>query len=196
MPVAKPPSGLINRLNENIGRGRAAREALGQKLAEMPPREIAKLPRSVLSRIGPAGIATMARVAAGTDDALPASRRAPIRMQSQNNSTVGPPPLWLVCCAASLLVIGLTVLAGMIDRPLRWTIARAGYLSADAVGLCDRLDRWTEDCNFVVTGQGLSLDDIAAHLGRNQRSYINPSMNVHADSALPVGTIVHVNSGR
>src|SRR5438105_2397738 len=62
MPVGKRafPSGLINRMNENIARGKAAREIIGQKLAEMSPHEIAKLPRSALTRIGPLGIATMA----------------------------------------------------------------------------------------------------------------------------------------
>lgn len=195
MPIAKRalPSGLINRLNENIARGKASRETLGVKLAEMPPREIAKLPRSVLSRIGPAGIATMARAVAGTDDALPAPRRPPVRIQSHDNSTSGPPPLWLVCCAASLLVIGLTILAGMTDRPMRWGIARSGYLSADAAGLCNRLDRWTEDCNFVVTGQGLSLDDIAAQLRRDQNSFSIPRTFLYADGSLPVGTVIHIN---
>ncbi len=192
------PSDIVGRLKDNIRRGRAARDVLGRRLAEMPPREIAKLPRSVLSRIGPAGIATMARAAAGTDDALPILGRAPVRVQSDGNTTSGPPPLWLVCCVASLLIVGLAILASMIDRPLRWTVARSGNLSADAAGLCNRLDRWTEDCDFVVTGEGFSLEDIAAHLGRVQSSLIVPSMNVGANSTLPVGTIIHVNrnSGR
>lgn len=195
MPAANEayPSAIVGRLKDNIRRGRAARNVLGRKLAEMPPREIAKLPRSVLSRIGPAGIATMARVAAGTDDALPIPRRAPVPTQSDGNITSGLPPLWLVCCAASLLIVGLAILAGMIDRPLRWTVARSGYLSADAAGLCNRLDRWTEDCDFVVTGEGFSLDDVAAHLGRVQNPFVVPTMNVRADSTLPVGTIIHVN---
>ena len=91
MPVAKRalPSGLINRLADNIARGNASRERLGQRLAEMSPHEIAKLPRAVLTRIGPLGIATMARVAAATDDALPAPRRAPVRIQSRVGSTSG-----------------------------------------------------------------------------------------------------------
>jgi hypothetical protein len=195
MPVAKRafPSGLINRLNENIARGKASREILGQKLAEMPPHEIAKLPRTVLNRIGPLGIATMARVAAGTDDALPAPRQAPVRIQSRGNLTSGPPPLWLVCCTASLLIVGLTVLAGMVDRPLRWGIARSGYLSADAMGLCNRLDRWTEDCDFVVTGRGLSLDHIEADLGRDQNSFSMPPTILRDDGLLPIGTIIHIN---
>jgi len=195
MPVANEtfPSNLVSRLKDNIRRGRAARDVLGRKLAEMSPREIAKLPRSVLSRIGPAGIATMARVAAGTDDALPIPRRAPVPAQSDGNTTSGPLPLWLVCCAASLLIVGLAILASMLDRPLRWTVARSGYLSADAAGLCNRLDRWTEDCDFVVTGEGFSLDDIAAHFGRMQSSFVAPSMNAREDSTLPVGTIINVN---
>lgn len=190
MPVARRalPSGLVNRLNDNIAQGKASRKILGQKLAEMPPQEIAKLPRAVLTRIGPLGIATMARVAAGTDDALPAPRPTAVQIQTRSNVTKGPPPLWLVCCIASLLIICLTIFAGMIERPLRWAIARSGYLSADAMGLCNRLDRWTEDCDFVVTGQGLSLDDIEADLGRDQRS-----SNTHADSLLPIGTIIHIN---
>jgi hypothetical protein len=195
MPVARKAlsSRLINRLNENIARGKASREILGQKLAEMSPREIAKLPRSVLTRIGPEGIATMARVAAGTDDALPAPRQAPVRIQSRDGSTGEPSPLWFVCGVASLLVVGLTILAGMIDRPLRWGIVRSGYLSGDAVGLCNRLDRWTEDCNFVVTGQGLTLGEVLVHLGREQSSYSIPPLDLRAEGPLPVGTIVHVN---
>ncbi|MEK9282680.1 hypothetical protein MTR72_24095 [Bradyrhizobium sp. ISRA442] len=195
MPTASEalPSDLVSRLKENIRRGRAARETLGRKLAEMSPREIAKLPRAVLTRIGPAGIATMARVAAGTDDALPAPKRAPVRMQSQDKTTSGPPPLWLVCCAGSALIVGLAILAGMVDRPLRWAVARSGYLSADAAGLCNRLDRWSENCNFVVTGEGFSLADIAARLGRDPSLFRTPSMVVGADSVLPVGTTIHVD---
>jgi hypothetical protein len=68
------PSAVMRRIYGNIARGKASRRTLGVKLAEMPPREIAKLPRSVLERIGSEGIATMARVAAGTDDILPARR--------------------------------------------------------------------------------------------------------------------------
>ncbi|MBJ7406772.1 MAG: hypothetical protein JHD07_27100 [Bradyrhizobium sp.] len=190
------PSELVSRLNENIGRGRAARDVLGQKLAEMPPRDIAKLPRAVLTRIGPAGIATMARVAAGTDDALPAAIPAPIRIQSQDRPADGPPPLWLVCCAASLIVIAVTIFAGILDRPLRWAIASSGYLSADDVGLCNRLDRWTEDCNFPVTAQGLSPDDIAVHLGRAQSSFSISPTTLHTDGSLPIGTIVDVHRNR
>jgi hypothetical protein len=187
------PSELVSRLNENIARGKASREALGLKLAEMPPREIAKLPRSVLTRIGPLAIATLARVAAGTDDTLPVPKRATARMQFKNVSTDGPPPLWLVCCATSLLVIGLTIFAGMVERPLRWAIARSGYLSADDAGLCNRLDRWTEDCNFVVTGQGLSPDDVTAHLRRDQSSFSVARTILRADGSLPIGSVIHVN---
>ncbi|WP_019195299.1 hypothetical protein [Afipia birgiae] len=194
MPAAKAalPSELINRLRENIAQGKASRETLGLKLAELSPREISKLPRSVLTRIGPEGVATMARVAAGTDDALPAPRRASVRIQSRE-STSGPPPLWLVCSAASLLVIALTILAGTIDRPLRWGLFRSGYQSGDAMGLCNRLDRWTEDCSYIVTAPSLGLADIEARLARHQNSFSIPHTILHADGSLPLGTVIHVN---
>ncbi|MGY4330857.1 hypothetical protein ACVW1A_004838 [Bradyrhizobium sp. LB1.3] len=194
MPAAKRalPSKLIKRLHENIAQGKASRETLGLKLAELSPREITKLPRSVLTRIGPEGIATMARVAAGTDDALPAPRRASVGIQSHESAS-GPPPLWLVCCAASPIVIGLTILVGMIDRPLRWGLFRSGYQSGDAMGLCNRLDRWTEDCSYVVTGPGLGLADLEARLARDQNSFSIPHTRLHADGSLPLGTVIHVN---
>ena len=187
------PRTLISRMHENIARGRASRETLGVKLGEMPPSEIAKLPRAVLTRIGPLGIATMARVAAGTDDVLPAPRQPAVRIQSKDHSTSGPPPLWLVCSTASALVISAAILATMIDRPVRWGFFRSGFLSGDAVGLCNRLDRWSEDCNFVATGQGLGLADIEARLVRNRSSFSVPDIALRTDGTLPVGTIIHVN---
>lgn len=194
MPVARTMmrGELSNRLKENIVRGRAARKLLGQKLAEMSPHEIAKLPRSVLTRIGPDGIATMARVAAATDDALPASGRPPVRMQSRTDPPNRPWPIWLICCMSALLIIGLALGAGAIDRPLRWAIARSDFLNADTVGLCNRLDRWTEDCAFVVTGPGLGQDSIASKLGRDRNAVIIPPGIMHADGSLPIGAIVHI----
>jgi hypothetical protein len=195
MPVANNiiAGAIVSRITENIARGKTSRETLGMKLAEMPPREIAKLPRSVLMRIGPEGIATMARVAAGTDDALPAARRVRVPREHSNNPKRAPLPLWQLCGVAALLVILLTIIGGAIERPLRWAIARTGYMTGQDTGLCNRLDRWSEDCDYVVNGPGLSLAEIEARLALKPNSLNIITTNMQAGGVLPAGTIIHVN---
>jgi len=195
MAVAKTivADAILSRITENIARGKASRETLGTKLAEMPPHEIAKLPRSVLMRIGSEGIATMARVAAGTDDVLPAARRVAVPMQSPDNSKGTPLPLWQLCSAAALLVIILTIVGGANERPLRWALVQTGYLTGQSAGLCARLDRWSDDCDYVVSGPGLSLKDVEVRLALDPSSLSTTNSYSQASVAIPIGTILHVN---
>jgi hypothetical protein len=195
MPVANNiiAGAIAIRITENIARGKTSRETLGMKLAEMPPHEIAKLPRSVLMRIGSEGIATMARVAAGTDDVLPAARRVGVPRQPSNNSKRAPLLLWQLCSVTALLVILLTILGGAIERPLRWALAQTGYLTGQSVGLCARLDRWSDDCDYVVSGPGLSLKDVEMRLALDPSSLSTTNSYSQASVTIPIGTILHIN---
>lgn len=195
MPVANNmiAAEIVSRIAENIARGKASRETLGMKLAEMPPHEIAKLPRSVLMRIGPEGIATMARVAAGTDDVLPAAKRVGVPRQPSSNPKRAPLLLWQRCGVAALLFILLTILGGAIERPLRWALAQTGYLTGQSVGLCARLDRWSDDCDYVVSGPGLSLKDVEVRLALDPSSLSTTNSSSQANVAIPIGTILHIN---
>ena len=194
MPAANNiiAAAIMGRIIENIARGKTSRETLGMKLAEMPPHEIAKLPRSVLMRIGSEGVATMARIAAGTDDVLPAARRVGVPREPSNNSKGTPLLLWQLCGVAALLVILLIIFGGVIERPLRWGLARTGYMTGQDTGLCNRLDRWSEDCDYVVSGPGLSLAEIEARLALDPNSLSIVTTTLRAGVVLPVGTIIHV----
>jgi hypothetical protein len=183
---------VVRRINENIARGRASRRSLGVKLAEMPPREIAKLPRSVLMRIGPEGIATMARVAAGTDDILPA-KRSDIPVEQSEKPQRARLPLWQLCSGLALIVIILTILAGALERPGRWALARTGMVMPHNAGLCARLDRWTDHCTYVVTGSAASIADVTNRLvlDVDALSVVNPHLPVNIP--LPAGTIIRID---
>lgn len=193
MPVIKNriSDAVVLRINANIARGRASRRSLGVKLAEMPPREIAKLPRSVLMRIGPEGIATMARAAAGTDDILPARRRD-IPIQQSEKPQRARLPLWQVCSGLALVVIVLTILAGALERPGRWALARTGLVTPENAGLCARLDRWTDHCAYV-TGSAISFGDVADRLVLDVDALNVISPHVPINVSLPAGTIIRID---
>lgn len=194
MPVIKNriSDAVVSRINKNIARGRATRESLGVKLAEMPPREIAKLPRSVLMRIGPEGIATMARVAAGTDDILPAKRTNVPTMQSAQPQC-SRLAVWQLSVGLASLVVLLTIAGGALERPSRWALARIGLVRPENAGLCARLDSWTEHCTYIVTGPNTSLTDVAERLRLNVDvlSTINPRLPTNAP--LPIGTFIRID---
>ena len=194
MPVIKNriSDAVVRRINENIARGRASRRSLGAKLAEMPPREIAKLPRSVLMRIGPEGIATMARVAAGTDDILPA-KRPDMQIQQADKPKRALVSLWQLCSGLALIVILLTMFAGALERPGRWALARTGLVTPQNAGLCARLDRWTDHCTYVVTGSAISIEDVANRLVLDVDALRIISPHLPINVPLPTGTIIRIN---
>jgi hypothetical protein len=193
MPVVKNQisEAVVHRINENIARGRASRRSLGVKLAEMLPREIAKLPRSVLMRIGPEGIATMARVAAGTDDILP-GKRSDIPVEQSEKPQRARLPLWQLCSGLALIVIILTIFVGALERPGRWALARTGLVTPESAGLCARLDRWTDHCAYV-TGSAISFGDVADRLVLDVDALNVISPHVPINIPLPAGTIIHID---
>ena len=66
-------------------------------------------------------------------------------------------------------------------------------MTGQDTGLCNRLDRWSEDCDYVVSSPGLSLAEIEARLAPAPNSLNIITTKMRAEGGLPVGTTIHVN---
>ena len=146
-------------------------------------------------RLAPDAIATLTRALARTDAIFPAADKA---SPLEEPPEIAPDrrPLWFVSLLYALLAIELTVLVTGLDRPTRWSLARLGVLSGDQLGLCDRLDRWSDRCSYAVRGTQLSLDDVATRLSMptDRLAATNPSLPI--SGALPFYTSIVVDRSR
>lgn len=192
MPEHKPLSApmIMHQLKKNIARGKAARDYLASRLAELPPKQIAKIPRGFWERLGPQAIVKLAEVLANTRDIAPAQR--PHLQEPAPRPAVRPPALWLISGYAAVLVVGAVFCMSLLERPAWWLVMQRPEINRGGQMRCGRLDRWTDNCVFQVTGNDFTLMAAAQQLGVDieKLAWSNPGLPLY--TPLPIGTPIRV----
>jgi len=181
---------LMARIRHNIQSGQQARKQLAAKLAELPIEQAAKLPRALLGRLAPDAMAVLARAGAGTNEmgSVP-SGAAKVEASEAEHA---PAPLWLSVLLAAVTAMAIALIAATLERPARWAASRAHLAAAETLGLCQRLDGWTEDCSYELGQSGFSLEEIAVWMGISVETIaaVNPDLPI--SQSLPSQTKVYI----
>lgn len=189
--MASIPAELMGRIARNGARGKSARLFLRRNMAQLSPEEIAKLPASTLKRIGRELRNVAMAQANEVADAAPAQAIA--AAPSEPNRPERIPSLIEMLIAVVVVIVALTVTAIAAERPVRWGLYHAGLFSSAQMGLCQRLDRWSDGCSFEVQTDDLSINRLAAlvDIPPAALAAANPTLSPY--EPLPKGTLVRVD---
>ena len=188
--MASIPTELMGRITSNGARGKSARHYLRRNMAQLSPEEIAKLPASTLKRIS-RELRRVAMTHADGIDAVPAQATA--LAPSPLNGARPKPSLIMMLVEIVVVTIALTMIAVVAERPVRWGLFHVGLFSSEQMGLCQRLDRWTDDCGFAVQAEGIGIEYIAAlvELPLPVLAAANPTFSLY--EPLPKGAFVRID---
>jgi hypothetical protein len=187
--MASIPASLMGRIARNGVRGKSARHFLRRSMAQLSPEEIAKLPASTLKRISRELRAAATAQARGIE-AVVSQESAPASPGPIGNQR--KPSLIMILIKIVLIAVVLAVLAVNADRPVRWGLFQLGVLSSQQLGLCQRLDRWTDGCSFKLQIEGIPIERIAelVDLPVPVLTASNPTMSPY--TPLPKGSVVRI----
>lgn len=185
--MASIPAELMGRIARNGARGKTARQFLRRNMAQLSPEAIAKLPASTLKRISHE-LRIVAMQQADGIEAVPAQATAP-----KVSSSTGPrPSLIMMLIEIVVVTIALTKVAIIAERPTRWGLFHVGLFSSEQMGLCQRLDRWTDGCRFAVQTEDIGIEHVAAlvDLPVPVLAAANPTLSLY--EPLPKGAVVRI----
>jgi hypothetical protein len=185
----KPPTIMV-RLNQNIARGNSARKFLATRLAELPAKEIARIPSVFWARLGPRGLAAIAEHFAKTKEITPESN--PAQKMEVVPQPRNPWPLWVISTARAAVVIVGALLIGTAERPMWWVLSQSAVINRDDRMTCGRLDVWADHCTYLAKENNLTLELASERLGIDPSALaaINPDLPVNG--ALPFGVSIRV----
>lgn len=181
---------IMVRLNQNITRGNSARKFLAARLAELPVKEIAKIPSVFWARLGPRGLAAIAEHLARTKAITP--ERNPAQKTEVVPQPRNPWPLWVISTSRAAVVIVGTLLIGAAERPMWWVLSQNAVINRDDRMTCGRLDVWADHCIYVAHENNLTLEQASERLGIDPSALaaVNPDLPVNG--ALPHGVSIQV----
>lgn len=187
--MASIPAELMGRIARNGARGKSARQFLRRNMAQLSPEAIAKLPASTLKRISHE-LRVVAMQHADGIEAVPAQATAPTL--SPPTRPQPNPSLIMMLVEIVVVTIALTMMAIIAERPARWGLFHVGLFSSEQMGLCQRLDRWTDGCGFTVQAEGIGIEHIAAlvDLPLPVLAAANPTLSLY--EPLPKGALVRI----
>ena len=183
--------------------GKAARRAIIDRLAQMTPKELSSLPPSIVGRLGPRGLAELARrstalqgLVGGMMPTKPeAEAPQPAALETvQVNSLFQrlqqrqPLPWQALKNFAIAIAIGAIMLG---IAPIAWRLLRSETAS-DGAALCTQLDWGTGDCRYVTSSPTLTIDKAAQMLGLDPKGLaeVNPDLPPH--QVLDPGTALQI----
>lgn len=189
--MASIPAKLMGRIARNGARGKAARLFLRRNVSRLSPEEIAKLPASTLKRIGRELRAAAMGQANETVGAASGQITPPA--SSSSNRTKRIPSLIQLLIEAVICIVALTVTAVAVERPVRWGLYHIGLFSSEQMGLCQRLDRWSDGCSFEVRTDGLGIDQVAVLVDMPPAVLAAANPTLFPYEPLPRGTLVRIS---
>lgn len=190
--MASIPAELMGRIARNGARGKSARHFLRLKMTQLSPEEIAKLPASTLKRISHE-LRAVAMAQAKDIDTVPTQATAPTPSPPTGPRPKPKPKLIMMLVEVIVITIALTMIAVIAERPIRWKLFQVGLFSSEQVGLCQRLDRWTDGCGFKVQAESIGVEHIAAlvDLPLPVLAAANPTFSLY--EPLPKGAFVRID---
>lgn len=195
--MASRPASLKDRIARNRTRGRAARLYLRRNISTFPISELAKLPRATLRRIDveppsspTAGRTTNARTSAParktTTKLAGTARPGEAKRQERTAS------LLELLVVRVIVIVALTVTATSGERPARWLFHHMGFATGEQMGLCLRLDTWSDDCRVEIRTEELSLSRVGELTGVPLAMLAADNPDLSSTAPLPVGVQVRI----
>jgi hypothetical protein len=195
--MASIPASLMDRVARNRTRGQAARLYLRRNIATFPISELAKLPRSTLKRIdieppsGPTtGRTTNARPSAPARNT--ATKLADTARPGEAKRQERTASLLELLVLRVIVIVALTVTATSAERPARWLFHHLGFATGEQMGLCLRLDTWSDDCRFEIRTEKLSLSRVGELTGIPLAMLAADNSDLSSTDPLPTGVQVRI----
>lgn len=198
----EPLNLFLKRLGQQRVRGAAARDAIITRLASMTAVELRTVPLSIMSQIGPEGLATLAqRSAALRSSAAGLSMAVPPRQARAAEKPVGQTPgliagwrqrrplLWEAAGGFALALV--LSLAAVSLAPIGWRMVNESG-SKETPRLCSQLDPWTGDCRYLTGSRTLTLNMAAGQLRLSPDALRQANPRLQPDLPLSPGTIIAV----